>query len=551
MRTRAIAAVICVVFFILLNVGFAKTDKVVFNFDDVDISVFLKTMSEITGKSFVLTDKVRGKISFVSSKDVPAEKVYDVVLSILRAQGWVAVQGENNIVQIFPAQEALKMSGKIFYGTEQSAEKPDSIITQIIPLQYASAAEVLNVIRPLFAADVLLSAYPTTNVVIANGVPPTINLILSIVQFLDTQVPTKQSDIHIYNLENSDAETMAKTLASLASNIPVQQDKQPQPKPPSAEGGLFAERFRVVASKETNSIIIISAPQDYEKILQIIKELDVKRNQVLVEALIVEITLNDDRSFGFDWRALIDTGIDVDAIAQSNTGLVQESIQTGGLAGLTVGLLNGTIPTVYAILNANKQNTNFKIVSTPEVVTVDNNEATINISEQIPFLTSSRVDEVGNVIQTFDYKDIGISLKITPHVNKNGYITLDIKQQIKKIVEGTSALANPSVFNREVTSRVTVKSERTIVLGGLIRDDTTTVEKKVPLLGDIPLLGLLFRKKSKTTERTNLMIFITPHILTEDQSISDVTEKKRQEQETFESESADGKDADTRRSRDK
>jgi general secretion pathway protein D len=551
MRTRAVAAFICVVFVMLLNIGFAKTDKVALNFDDVDISVFLKTMSEITGKSFVLTDKVRGKISFVSSKDVPAEKVYDVVLSILRAQGWVAVQGENNIVQIFPAQDALKMSGRIFYGIEQNAEKPDSIVTQIIPLQYANAAEVLNVVRPLFAADILLSAYPTTNVVIVNGVPPTINLILSIIQFLDTQVPTKQSDIHVYSLENSDAETIAKTLASLASNIPVQQDKQPQQRPPSSEGGLFAERFRVVASKETNSIIIISAPQDYEKILQIIGELDVKRDQVLVEALIVEITLNDDRSFGFDWRALIDTGIDVDAIAQSNTGLVQESIQTGGLAGLTVGLLNGTIPTVYAILNANKQNTNFKIVSTPEVVTVDNNEATINISEQIPFLTSSRVDESGNVIQTFDYKDIGISLKLTPHVNKNGYITMDIKQTIKKIVEGTSTLQNPSVFNREVTSRVTVKTERTIVLGGLIRDDTTVIEKKVPLLGDIPLLGLLFRKKAKKAERTNLMIFITPHILTEDQSISDITNMKRLEQEDFEGEASDGKAAEKKRGRKK
>jgi general secretion pathway protein D len=543
MRKRAMGAAICVVFLMLLKIGFAKTEKVALNFDDVDISVFLKTMSEITGKSFVLTDKVRGKISFVSPKDIPAEKIYDVVLSILRAQGWIAVQGENNVVQIFPAQDALKMSGKIIYGTEQITEKPDSIVTQIIPLQYANASEVLNVLRPLFPADVLLSAYPTTNVVIVNGAPPTINLVLSIVRFLDTQVPTKQSDIHVYSLENSDAETMAKTLSSLASNIPVQQEKQPQQKTPSAEGGLFAERFRVVASKETNSIIIISAPQDYDKILQIIRELDVKRDQVLVEALIVEITLNDDRSFGFDWRALIDTGIDVDAIVQSNTGLMQESIQTGGLAGLTVGLLNGTIPTVYAILNANKENTNFKIVSTPEVVTMDNNEATINISEQIPFLTSSRVDELGNVIQTFDYKDIGISLKITPHVNKNGYITLDIKQTIKKIVEGTSTLTNPSVFNREVTSRVTVKTERTIVLGGLIRDDTTVVEKKVPLLGDIPLFGLLFRRKTKATERTNLMIFITPHILTEDQSITDITDRKREEQENFEKGAANPKAA--------
>ncbi|MCK5094441.1 MAG: hypothetical protein KAR18_06940, partial [Spirochaetes bacterium] len=254
---------------------------------------------------------------------------------------------------------------------------------------------------------------------------------------------------------------------------------------------------------------------------------------VLVEALIVEITLNEGETLGFDWSALIDTGTGVSALAQSNTGLMTEAALTGGLPGLTVGLLNGTLPNVYAILNAQKANTNFKILSTPQIVTIDNHEATINIGEQIAFLTSSRVDENSNVIQTYDYKDIGISLKITPHINKSGYITLDIKQEVKKIVEGTSAFENPSVYNREINSRVTVKNERTIVLGGLIRDDMVTIEQKVPLLGDIPLLGLLFRKRTKQRLRTNLLIFITPHILTADTEIETVTEQKRTDQEAF------------------
>ena len=536
MRKKA-AALLLFLFVALiaaLSHGAAKSDKISLNFDDVDLPIFLKTMSEITGKSFVFTEKVRGKVSFVSTKEIPADKVYDVVLSILKAQGWSAVQQENNVVQIFPTQEALKTSGKIFYGTERVAENADTVVTQIIPLQFSNASEVTNLVRPIFTSDLLITAYPVTNVVIVSGSPPAINLVLSMVAFLDTQIPTKQSDIHIYNLENSDAETIAKTLSALASSIPVQAEKQIQQKPPGGETSFFSERFRVVASKETNSIIIISAPQDYDKILEVVRELDVKREQVLVEALIIEITLNDDRSIGFDWRALVDTGHGVDAVAQSNTGLIQESILTGGLAGLTVGLLNGTIPSVYAILNANRENTNFKILSTPQLVTVDNNEATISIGEQIPFLTSSRVDENNNVIQTFDYKDIGIDLKLTPHVNKNGYITMEIKQQIKKIVEGTTALQNPSVYKREITSRVTVKDERTIVLGGLIRDDTTTIEKKVPILGDIPLLGLLFKKKSKQTTRTNLMIFITPHIVTEDEAIGTATEQRKKAQETFE-----------------
>lgn len=522
-----------IIFFIVihLHIAYAQT-KVSLNFDNVDISIFLKTMSEITGKSFILSDKVKGKISFVSSQDVPLDSVYDIVLAILKATGLAAVPEENNIVHIYPAQEALKMSGCIFYGTELQDPEVKGIITQIIPLKFADANNVLNVTRPLFGNDLLLTAYQRTNAIIANGTALRIRLLLTMVKFLDTEIALERSDIHIYHLENSDAASMAQTLSNLASSIPVKKDAKTK----SAAQAFFIERFKVVANKETNSIIIISAPQDYEKIEKIIKELDTKRDQVLVEALIVEITLNEDQILGFDWSAIIDTKYDADVVASSNTGLFAESLQTGGLPGLTIGLLNGTLPNVYAILNANKENTNLKILSTPEIVTVDNHEATINISEQIPFLTSSRVDENNNVIQTYDYKDIGIILKITPHINKNGYITMEINQQIKKLVEGTRSLENPSVYKREITSKITVKNERTIVIGGLIRDDVTNIEQKVPLLGDIPILGFLFRKQIKQRTRTNLLIFITPHIITADEEILSITEKKKSVQEKFEKE---------------
>lgn len=518
-----------------LKIAIAKTDTVSLNFDSVDIAIFLKTMSEITGKSFILSDKVKGNISFVSSQDVPVNMVYDIVLSILKAQGLIAIPGDNDIVHVYPAGEALKMSGRIFYGTELLTIEKDIIVTQIIPISYASAVDLLNVIRPLFPAEVIFIAYSRTNVIIANGSVVNINQLLSVIRFLDTEIARAPSDIHIYNLDNADAESVALTLNNLAASIPIKRDEKAQ-KPPGEPESPFGERFKVVANKETNSILIISAPQDYEKIERIIKELDVKREQVLVEALIVEITLDDDQTLGFDLNALIDTGLGTDAIISSNTGLMKESIQTGGLFGLTVGLLNGTLPSVYAILNANRENTNFRILSTPEIVTIDNQEAVITIGEQIPFLTSSRVDQYNNVISTYDYKDIGIVLKITPQINKNGYITMKINQQVKKIVEGTTLLQNPSVFNREISSKVTVRNERTIVIGGLIRDDTTNVEQKVPVLGDIPILGLLFKKETKKRVRTNLLIFITPHIITEDEAIQDITEKKRKEQDAFKGE---------------
>ena len=511
---------------VLVNPAFAKQTKVAMNFDEVDISIFLKTMSEVTGKSFVVSDKVKGKISFVSSQDVPQNKVYDVVLAMLMASGFYAVPGENNIVHIYPAQEALKMSGRIFYGSDLHEEKVEGIITQIIPLKFAVANTVVNVVRPVFSTDLLITAYQRTNAVIANGNVRTINLLLSMISFLDTEIAQEQSDIHIYHLENSDATTMAQTLQSMSSGIPARKDQQQAAAP---EAGFFRERFRVVPNVETNSLIVIGAPQDWEKIERIIKQLDKKRQQVLVEAMIVEIDLEDDQDLGFDLRALIDIGYGADSIVAFNSGIAQESVQTGGVPGLTIGLLKGDFD-MYAILAANRENTNIKILSTPQIVTLENHEAIINITEQIPFVTGSRVDDQNNVIETIEYRDVGILLKLTPHINEKGYITMDINQTIQKIIEETRELASPSVFNREITSKVTVKDSRTIVIGGLIRDDTQFVEQKVPILGDIPLLGLFFRRTKKQRLRTNLMVFITPTIITEDDKITQATEERRASQ---------------------
>ena len=515
---------------VLVNPAFAKQTKVAMNFDEVDISIFLKTMSEVTGKSFVVSDKVKGKISFVSSQDVPQNKVYDVVLAMLMASGFYAVPGENNIVHIYPAQEALKMSGRIFYGSDLHEEKVEGIITQIIPLKFAVANTVVNVVRPVFSTDLLITAYQRTNAVIANGNVRTINLLLSMINLLDTEIALEQSDIHIYHLENSDATTMSQTLQSMSSGIPARKDQQQAATP---EAGFFRERFRVVANVETNSLIVIGAPQDWEKIERIIKQLDKKRQQVLVEAMIVEIDLEDDQDLGFDLRALIDIGYGADSIVAFNSGIAQESVQTGGVPGLTIGLLKGDFD-MYAILAANRENTNIKILSTPQIVTLENHEAIINITEQIPFVTGSRVDDQNNVIETIEYRDVGIMLKLTPHINEKGYITMDINQTIQKIIEETRELASPSVFNREITSKVTVKDSRTIVIGGLIRDDTQFVEQKVPILGDIPLLGLFFRRTKKQKLRTNLMVFITPTIITDDEKIKQVTEERREAQTELE-----------------
>ncbi len=268
MKTKLYIILISILIFMNINPAAVRSEGISLNFDGIDMSVFLKTMSEITGKSFVLSEKIKGKISFVSSQDVPAEDIYDVVLSILKVQGFFAVPTGDNIVTIYPTQEALKMSGKIYYGNDPLEIDEKMVVTMIIPLKFANASGIMNVVRPLFTKEMLITAYQRTNVVVANGLVLNINLLLTMVMFLDTEIPQTQSDIQIYNLENSDAVIMAQTLSSLASSIPVQKKEQKPAQQPTREGAtpFISERFRVVANKETNAIIIISAPQYYDKI---------------------------------------------------------------------------------------------------------------------------------------------------------------------------------------------------------------------------------------------------------------------------------------------
>jgi len=282
-------------------------------------------------------------------------------------------------------------------------------------------------------------------------------------------------------------------------------------------------------------VIITATPNEFREILKIIKILDAPRKQVLLEVVIVEVSADATNSFGIDWR--FGGKGNIPAI-QSNTGLAVDSgavridSDTGKadltgvntLMGFSIGFLSRTSSNLFGLFNANMGKNNFNIISSPQVMTLDNEEAEINVGADIPVITGQRTAGGSGdnqvTINSFEYRPIGIKLKFTPHINKNDIISLELFQEIKEISGATGdSLSNPSFTKRDVKTSVTVENEHTIVIAGLVSSNKNATERKIPILGDIPILGYLFKRTGTQVKKTNLLIFITPHI-------SDITLRK-------------------------
>jgi len=296
---------------------------------------------------------------------------------------------------------------------------------------------------------------------------------------------------------------------------------------------------KVTPDKATNSLIIVASLNDYETLVGVIKKLDIRRRQVYVEAVIMEITLDKSRDLGAEFRGAVQTGGSGAIIGGTNfdfKGNVNElfaalatgnplvfggtGLIAGGIAG-SVTLPDGTkIPAVTAVLRAAQSRDNINILSSPHLLTLDNKEAEIVVGENVPFITSTSRDStnLANVINTVERKDVGITLRLTPHIHESDFVNLEIFQESSS-VKGDSLLnansVGPTTTKRSAKTSVLVKNGDTVVLGGMMQETFTNTVSQIPILGDIPLLGRLFRFKSVSRKKTNLLIMLTPHIIRE------------------------------------
>lgn len=613
-------------------------DPVVLNFVNADIPSVVKAVGELTGRNFVIDPRVKGTVMITSARAVPRSQVYPILLSALRMQGFATVEGRD-MVKIVPEADA-KHNYSVTRGKEVP-ERGDRIITQVYPLQYESAAQMMPVLRPLIGPNNAIAVLPGSNTLVITDYADNVRRLNAIIAAADqptpndtaliklqhvsavdlahslgrlmaegsaggqgaagptrlTVVPDVRSNsllvrsdnpariqtlrslvagldvpgalggnVHVVYLRNAEAAKLAETLRGILSGeAPTALAATAAPTTPAASGATAmaaataasGTASMILADTATNSLVISAPDVTYNALRAVIDKLDARRAQVFVEALVVEITAEKAAEFGIQWqdlRNLHDSGtnfIGGTNLGGRNTGsnIIDASANLGALGqGLNIGVVSGTIdiPGLGVVTNlgmlarALESDANANILSTPTLLTLDNEEAKIVIGQNVPFVTGQYA-QTGTTttptpFQTIERRDVGLTLKVRPQVSEGGAVKLQIYQEISSLRPTTTA-SDVITDKRSIDSTVLVDDGRIIVLGGLIQDTVQDNVDKVPLLGNIPLLGHLFKVEKRNRMKTNLMVFMRPRVLRDvassDTLSSDRYEFIRQKQAEF------------------
>ncbi len=541
MKLRAVLTILVISSFFLAAPGYSKEGKVSLNLKEVELPVLIRFVSEVTGKGFVFDERVKGKVTIVSPRDVSVDELYEIFLSILDFKGYTALP-DGRVIRIVPSKEAKQKGGKVL--TEEALKEREGFITRLIPLQFIKASEASKILAPLISPGGVISFLADTNTLVITDSPFNIDRMATLIRKLDTKPQIGRLEVFVYYLKNARAEDMAKTLGKLFSQVRPQ--ARPRPGGLAPVKGTVTGPVSFTAERNTNALIVRALPQDYEAIKGVIEKLDIKRRQVFVEAAIMEVSLSTLRELGFEFRFLNDFTTDtVKGAGGTNFGGIGAAA-TGpeglaSLSGLAVGVVKGKFTfrgqefvNVGALLRALESQSGVNILSTPQLLTMDNQEAEIVVGENVPIITSRTVTTGGNVQASVERQDIGVRLRLTPHITEGEYITLDIYQEISSLAESVAFDPNqvgPLLNKRFANTSVIVKDSETVVIAGLIKDDTKDVLHKVPLLGDIPILGNLFKYTKKQKDKTNLLVFITPRIIREDSILQEIRKEKEKRME--------------------
>jgi general secretion pathway protein D len=381
---------------------------------------------------------------------------------------------------------------------------------------------------------------------------------------LDVPTPEGRGQIHVYYLAHADAEELAQVLTAQATEIeriraaPQGQQARTQPQqqqqrrqPGQGQTGTTPLGITITADKATNSLVITAQPEAYAVLKEIIEKLDIRRSQVLVEALFAEVTLGKAEALGVEWRVLDDPengGVQVFGSSTSGPTGVLNQLSNPATAfgatpqGLIIGALRNTITfgnnqflNIPVALQAFEGDTDVNILATPNLLTTDNEEAEIVIGEERPFLRTAQSTPTAAATQTgfsttrnFEFRDVGITLRMTPQISHGKTVRLNLFVELTAFVgEAQGEVGAVTTSKRSAETTVIADDGQTIVIGGLIREDENNSRNQVPCLGNVPLLGWAFRQQAKDNRKNNLLIFITPHILNTPGDIKTITEHKR------------------------
>ena len=609
------SALVAAILSLAVGAGAVVAQDFTVNLKETDIQELIKFVAEATGTTIVVDPSVKGKVRVVSSKPVSRDELYELFLSILEVHGYTAVRS-GGVIRVIQSKDARSApvqvrdssSGKASdeYVTEVikleniSAAKLIPVLRPLVPQQahmaaYApsnaiiisdlssnidrirdiikrmdqSAVQQTDIVKLRFAvaenvvamldqlakseakqsggeSEVLLVADARTNSVLVSGDELQRARIRGLVKYLDT--PLEQSgNVKVIYLQYAQATEIADVLTRVMQNINRLDETE------GAKKARSDNSATIEADEGTNSLIITADTDQMASVEAVVHRLDIRRAQVLVEAIIVEMEVIDGQDLGMQWLFADSSGAfgsninSADATARTiadgilpDEGSDDDDISLGGLAGALANTGGTTLGwgqisdslTMAVVLTALEEQSNSNILSTPSILTLDNQEAYITVGQQVPFVTGSYTntgaggDGAQNPFQTIERENVGITLTVTPHINDGDSVVLDITQEVSSI-SGVSLIASDLITNeRKIQTKVLAQDNRVVVLGGLIKDDVQDATQKVPLLGDIPYLGRLFRIDGEKVTKTNLLIFIRPTIIRDNKDLAGATADK-------------------------
>ena len=587
------------------------------NLKDADINVLIATVSEITGKTFIVDPRVQGKVNVVSSQPLSKPELYQLFLSVLRVNGFVAIDA-GNAIRVMPESQAAS-DGAVGLGMAMS----DEMRTQIVELKHVSPAEIVQLLNPLKSASAQLIAHPGSSSLVIADRGSNIVRMVEIIRRIDM---ASQADVEIVPLNNANATEVVRTLNGLAAGgeanpqkivadertnsvlisgdrnrrlkfrtllasldtplagsgsmeviylryadaetlVPIlegvlQGSRAPGGAPLTNTGGAGGSGTAagtgsssvIQAHQETNSLIITAPPAVLKELKMLVRQLDIRRAQVLIEAIVAEVTDEKAKQLGIQWQGTDNDFNDRGLIGGTNfpspgPGIVNTQgalanpatgiAALGGSAGLNIGYILGSVKLpgsnteiiqLGALATALASDGKGNVLSQPSTIALDHQKATLSVGQEVPFLTGrfqtgSTAGGVGtdpnsgqqsagliNPFQTIDRKEVGLKLVVTPHINEGTAVRMEIELEISSLAPNVQGASDLITNTRKLSTQAIVRNGGMLVLGGLTSNEVRETESRVPGLGRIPILGELFKTRGSSVSRRNLLVFIRPTI---------------------------------------
>lgn len=585
------------------------------NLKDTDIQEFIEFVADVTGTTIVIDPAVKGKVKVVSSKPVSRAELYDLFLSILDVHGYTAVRS-GEVVRVIPNKNARSAPVDVISGTSvindeyvtqvirldnvsaaklipvlrplvpqqahMAAYAPSNAIiisdiranidriakiidrmdqsavkkTEVVKLRYGVATDVVEMLKTLEKSragegadandEASLVADKRTNSVIVTADEVSIERIKGLIDYLD--IPLEQSgNVRVMYLEYADATEVAEVLTRVMQNLARLDDESS-----GRTRAANAAKSTIEADAGTNSLIITADTDEMAALEAVIARLDIRRAQVLVEAIIVEIDVTEGRELGLQWLFANDSGLygsNISPARQGSNAAIAQAILPEDAASTEIGVrdLAGALSqvpgttfgwgvvdqnlTMTTILNTLEKQGNTNILSTPSLLTLDNEEAFITVGQQVPFVTGSYTNTgaangVANPFQTIQRENVGVTLQVTPQINEGDSVVMDIVQEVSSISQQALSASDVITNERKIETKVLAKDGDIVVLGGLVKDDIQDSQQGVPLLSGIPVLGRLFRNDVVSVTKSNLLVFIRSTIIRDDDDLAGATAEK-------------------------